>query len=117
MMVVRKILPARLERKLAADASAILNPAEIRPLNLNSNVFWRHPFQSCQADLVARSEEAIRWHALVGATTTRNAMANAYRASGDVSRANMRRSRYIGLQFARADGVKWPRGAPCGPLQ
>ncbi len=80
-MAVRRTASTRLERKLAADPSAILHPAEIRLLNRELQRVVLSSFPGLPVDVLASSEETIRWHA-VGA---RCAQARGARGIRDVS--------------------------------
>jgi len=62
--VVRQTARRRLEKKLAADPSAILNPAEIRVLDRELQRVMVSSFTGLPADILARSAETIRWQSL-----------------------------------------------------
>ena len=61
---MRKTAHARLERKLAADPTAILDLAEIRLLNRELQHVLVSSLPRLPADILDRSEDTIRWHAL-----------------------------------------------------
>jgi len=54
----------RLEKKLARDPCAILNPTEIRLLDREVQRALVSSFPGLQAPIVDHSEDTIRWHAL-----------------------------------------------------
>lgn len=54
----------RLEKKLARDPCAILNPTEIRLLDREVQHALVSSLPGLQARIVAHSEDSIRWHAL-----------------------------------------------------
>lgn len=61
---MRKTAHAQLERKLAADSTAILDLAEIRLLNRELQHALVLSLPRLPADILDRSEDTIRWHAL-----------------------------------------------------
>lgn len=61
--VVRKASKARLEKKLAADPSAVLNTAEVRLLNRALQRALVTSFPSLPPDILDRADDTIRWHA------------------------------------------------------
>jgi hypothetical protein len=81
--VVRQTARRRLEKKLAADPSAILNPAEIRVLDRELQRLLVSSFPGLSANILARSADTIRWQT-VGA---RCAQARGARGIRDVSGA------------------------------
>lgn len=64
MTTTRKTALAALEKKLAADTSAILNPAEVRLLNRELQRVVTSSFPDLPADVLDHSDDTIRWHAL-----------------------------------------------------
>lgn len=62
--VVRQTTRRRLEKKLAADPSAILNPAEIRVLDRELQRVMVSSFTGLPADILAHSAETIWWQSL-----------------------------------------------------
>ena len=71
----------RLEKKLARDPCAILNPAEVRLLDREVQHALASSFPGLQAHIVDHSEDSIRWHA-VGA---RCAQARGIRGIRDIA--------------------------------
>ena len=61
---MRKTAYAQLERKLAADPTAILDLAEIRLLNRELQHVLVSSLPTLPADILDRGEDTIRWHAL-----------------------------------------------------
>ena len=55
---------SRLEKKLAADRSAILNEAEVRLLNRELQRVLVSSFPTLPEDVLDRADDTIRWHAL-----------------------------------------------------
>jgi hypothetical protein len=54
----------RLEKKLAADRTAILTPAEIRLLHRELQAVMVSSFPGLPADVLDHGDETIRWHTL-----------------------------------------------------
>lgn len=61
--MTRRTTLAALEKKLAANSSAILNPAEVRLLKQELQRAVAS-FPGLAAAVLARSDDTIRWHAL-----------------------------------------------------
>ena len=79
--MTRKTALAALEKRLAGDTSAILNPAEIRLLNRELQRVVTSSFPGLPVDALDGSDDTIRWHAL-GA---RCAQARSLRGIRDIS--------------------------------
>jgi hypothetical protein len=63
-VTVPKTAYAQLERKLAADPTAILDLTEIRLLNRELQHVLVSSLPTLPADILDRGEDTIRWHAL-----------------------------------------------------
>jgi hypothetical protein len=80
-VTLQKRAHAQLERKLAAAPTAILGLAEIRLLNRELQHVLVSSLPRLPADILDRSEDTIRWHAL----SARYALARGARGIRDIA--------------------------------